>query len=264
MPVPADCFDVEKVYPMQATENDQGGFTFVRMRTKGKVSSYGLTQVSRKDGEDIELKRIITAREYRHYMANRDMSRHVVCQRRITFHWELSHWSINVYVTPPEMSGLAVLYVQTDTSDEEWFNHGGDPNGGDDATEKGEGKGEAESASGDMDGGGAGAAGAGTPSFKALPVGAAGRLRAELKAGRALSGKNKPLATPEWLQIDKEVTGEPNFSSRFISTVAIRHDVHDRPPSPAPFQFPSLASPSSPAGSRKSVEKMQTISGADD
>ena len=59
-------------YPLQLSEMDQKGYTFVRRRTKGNVSSYGFTSVEKgagesedMEGQDIELKRLITSREFR-------------------------------------------------------------------------------------------------------------------------------------------------------------------------------------------------------
>ena len=42
--VHSEIFEIEKVYPMQASENDKRGYTFVRKRTKLNIAGKGKTK----------------------------------------------------------------------------------------------------------------------------------------------------------------------------------------------------------------------------
>jgi predicted ATPase len=120
-PPDIDChvFEVEKVYLVHHQENlsisqsaissgskipNKGGsYSFVRRRTnidqngQKQGSVYQLTTVQRTaDGEMIEQKRIITAREYGSALKSRDLKRHVVRQQRISFLYQLQSFTIHV------------------------------------------------------------------------------------------------------------------------------------------------------------------------
>jgi thymidylate kinase len=106
-------FEVEKVYlvnidvasnkPISERYEDQ--YTNVRKRTSiGKDgqrlggSVYGLTTVQKTaDGNMIEKKRIINSREYASCLKQRDVSRHIVRQKRISFLYR--HQSFNIHVS---------------------------------------------------------------------------------------------------------------------------------------------------------------------
>lgn len=56
-------------------------FSFIRKRARGAFASYGLTDVKvEKNGERVENKRILSAREYEEYLQFRDESRHQVIE----------------------------------------------------------------------------------------------------------------------------------------------------------------------------------------
>ena len=119
-------FEIEKVYPMQASENDKQGYTFVRKRTKLRMdrdteqqvvaqNSYGFTRVRIEEatGEKIEVKRILTGREYSQFCENKDPTRYVVIQHRISFIYKESTCYICKYLSPETVKGLEILYVQS-------------------------------------------------------------------------------------------------------------------------------------------------------
>lgn len=106
-------FEVEKVYLLsqdlpQTTESGStvmaDEYTFIRRRSNiskdGTLlsgSAYGFTVVQKTaDGQIIEKKRIITSREFSSAMKQRDLSRHIVKQRRIAFLY--NHQSFNIHV----------------------------------------------------------------------------------------------------------------------------------------------------------------------
>ena len=69
------------------------------------------------NGEKIELKRIISSREYE-WMKNlyADPSRHVVVQRRYTFLWEQKAFAIHRYLQPKAKKELCILHCQASQS----------------------------------------------------------------------------------------------------------------------------------------------------
>lgn len=92
-------------------------YSFIRKRTtinKAGIAAgsvYGWTQVQRThDGQIIEKKRIITKREYNSLFNNRDESRHVVRQTRISFLWNIQSFTIHVYKEP--VSDVCILHAQ--------------------------------------------------------------------------------------------------------------------------------------------------------
>jgi hypothetical protein len=62
----------------------------------------------------IELKRIITAREYSAAYKSRDVARHIVRQERISFLYEHQSFTVHVYETPA--LGLCILHAQVETT----------------------------------------------------------------------------------------------------------------------------------------------------
>lgn len=86
---------------------------------KKKGSVYQLTEVTRcsETEEPIELKRIITAREYSAAYKSRDMSRHIVKQDRISFLYEHQSFTVHMYETPAE--GLSILHAQVESKNNE-------------------------------------------------------------------------------------------------------------------------------------------------
>lgn len=63
------------------------------------------------DGKAVEMKRIITAREYNAAYKTRDEKRHVVVQKRIAFIWKMQSFNIHVFVEP--VKELCICHVQT-------------------------------------------------------------------------------------------------------------------------------------------------------
>ena len=103
----------------------EGSYRFIRKRTivtksgKKKGSVYQLTEVSRCSSTDewIELKRIISAREYSAAYKSRDLSRHIVRQNRISFLYEQQSFTVHMYETPAE--GLCILHAQVESKADE-------------------------------------------------------------------------------------------------------------------------------------------------
>ncbi len=93
-------------------------YSFIRKRTTNSVSSYGVTTVQTyKSGEKVEIKRIITAREYASAQRVRDTSRHIVVQKRISFIYNEQSFNIHVYVKP--VVEACILHLQGKVSEEE-------------------------------------------------------------------------------------------------------------------------------------------------
>ncbi|KAL7540983.1 hypothetical protein ACHAXR_010537 [Thalassiosira sp. AJA248-18] len=113
-------FDVEKVYlhnDDDIEENIIEEFCFIRKRTtinkdgEASGSVYGWTGVQKtRDGQIIEKKRIITKREYNLLFVNRDTSRHIVKQKRISFLWNIQTFTVHVYQEP--VSDICILHAQ--------------------------------------------------------------------------------------------------------------------------------------------------------
>ena len=62
-------------------------------------------------GQRIETKRMLTSRDYGYAVAQRaDPTRHVVVQRRLTFLWEDSSYTVTQYLSPSHVAGFAVLH----------------------------------------------------------------------------------------------------------------------------------------------------------
>lgn len=87
-------------------------YSFIRRRTnKDNLRSHGQTTViTYSTGEQVEIKRIITAREYENAMRRRDPRRHVVKQSRCSFLIEGGSFTVHKYVSP--RPGLGVLHSQ--------------------------------------------------------------------------------------------------------------------------------------------------------
>ena len=111
-------------------------------------SSYGFTRVRIDPGtkEKVEVKRILTGREYSQFCESKDPSRCVVVQQRTSFILGENTCYICKYLLPEKVKGLEILYVQT--------SHG---------------------------------------------------------------TESDDLSLPKWLNVDKEITGVPKFSSYRIS-----------------------------------------------
>ena len=111
-------FSIEKVYLMSgvgaSSSPASGSYSFVRRRSLNNVPSYGRTTVtpsSKKGHRPVELKRIITPREYASLIESfADPTRHVVVQERVSFIWRGKTCQIHCYVRP--RPGLAILHVQ--------------------------------------------------------------------------------------------------------------------------------------------------------
>lgn len=114
-------FEVEKVY-LYEEKKDTGTYaneySFIRKRThlsrdgNPLGSSYGLTTVHvTHSGKQVEVKRIITPREYNAAYKTRDPTRHVVKQQRITFLWETQSFNVHIFKEPND--DLCILHVQS-------------------------------------------------------------------------------------------------------------------------------------------------------
>ena len=99
-----------------------GAYSFLRKRTtvidgEKKGSIYQLTDVVRRDGQEFETKRIISAREYNSCFRSRDLSRYIVRQERISFLYKSQSFTIHAYLTPSP--GLCILHAQAESTDHE-------------------------------------------------------------------------------------------------------------------------------------------------
>jgi predicted ATPase len=126
--VPADiksvCFKIEKIYPFQLAEKGGAGYTFVRKRTKingaDAIHSYGFTRVriDESTGQKVEVKRILTGREYAQISENPDPKRYTVLQERTSFLLNESTCYICKYLAPSKVAGLQILYVQSSSTED--------------------------------------------------------------------------------------------------------------------------------------------------
>jgi hypothetical protein len=101
-------FEVEKVYLVTQPTSPQfrEEYIFIRRRTsiakdgKHTGSVYGMTTVQiTRDGHTVEKKRIITRREYTSSLGQRDLTRHIIRQQRISFLYKLQSFNIHVSVS---------------------------------------------------------------------------------------------------------------------------------------------------------------------
>mmetsp|Transcript_22758 Transcript_22758/g.31863 ORF Transcript_22758/g.31863 Transcript_22758/m.31863 type:complete len:413 (-) Transcript_22758:1439-2677(-) len=120
-------FDVEKVYLLHVEQDEmdesspvQEQYSFIRKRTsvdkdgRRGGSVCGLTTVQRTDdGKMMEIKRIISKREYNTMYRSRDLSRHIVRQQRISFLYNSQSFSIHAYEEPT--SDVCILHAQVET-----------------------------------------------------------------------------------------------------------------------------------------------------
>jgi len=118
----------EETHP---TANYVEEYSFVRKRTQLEInpetkeetvvgSVYGQTTVKRtneKQNPTIEVKRIITKREYNAACKTRDQSRHVVKQKRISFLWNMQSFTVHMYEEP--VKDLCILHAQVEVPDDE-------------------------------------------------------------------------------------------------------------------------------------------------
>ena len=121
-------FVVEKVYLYDESSQASGSdiieeYSFVRKRTSlckdghRLGSAYGQTTVKRTvDGQVVEVKRIISRREYVASHKNRDQSRHVVKQKRISFLFNMQSFNIHIYEEPSSVGDLCILHAQAEAS----------------------------------------------------------------------------------------------------------------------------------------------------
>ena len=112
----------------QDTSIDEEAYSFIRKRItvdknqKRLGEVYQLTTVQRTpEGEVIEQKRIISAREYNTAYKSRDNSRHVIRQERISFLYKLQSFTIHIYENPSS-DGLSILHAQVETGHAEELN----------------------------------------------------------------------------------------------------------------------------------------------
>lgn len=113
-------FDVEKVYLVSHQAGKfQEEYQFIRKRTHVSKdgnrggSVHGLTTVKiTKDGLKVETKRIISSREYASSLRQRDLTRFVVRQQRISFLYKLQSLTIHLYEKP--VSDIGILHAQVE------------------------------------------------------------------------------------------------------------------------------------------------------
>eukprot|EP00555_Chaetoceros_dichaeta_P011260 CAMPEP_0198255876 /NCGR_PEP_ID=MMETSP1447-20131203/5914_1 /TAXON_ID=420782 /ORGANISM="Chaetoceros dichaeta, Strain CCMP1751" /LENGTH=465 /DNA_ID=CAMNT_0043942365 /DNA_START=163 /DNA_END=1560 /DNA_ORIENTATION=+ len=136
-------FDVEKVYLYNidinstSTSTDSNfieEYSFIRKRShislQGKElgTTYGITTArTLHDGNNIEVKRIISSREYISAYHARDTSRHIVKQRRISFLYKTQSFNIHIYKEP--IDNLCIVQAQAASVDDVDQCHNGESNG---------------------------------------------------------------------------------------------------------------------------------------
>ena len=119
-------FDVEKVYLVHQaapTSQFQEEYQFIRKRTQiakdgtrgGSVHGETTVQITH-DGHHVEKKRIISSREYTSSLRQRDVTRHVIRQQRISFLYKLQSFTIHIYEEP--VSDVCILHAQIQGDDE--------------------------------------------------------------------------------------------------------------------------------------------------
>ena len=138
MQVPYEEFEVEKICELQAPSDAQRGvYSCIRKRALvgGGPCAYGQTIIediqpeSPRGGgsngvgggkvQQLQLKRLLTRREYEARKRRADPERQVVTQRRASFLFENRYYSVTRYTSPPALAGLAVLYCQLRGDDED-------------------------------------------------------------------------------------------------------------------------------------------------
>ena len=93
-------------------------YAFVRKRVSSSgVCSYGQTIATCfSSGQVVEVKRIITSREYLNAIKNRDLTRHVVRQKRVAFIHQSQAFNVHEYLQP--VSDVNILHCQARDGDE--------------------------------------------------------------------------------------------------------------------------------------------------
>ena len=112
-------FQIEKLYPLTpgvSATDESKGFTYVRRRQEvgdnaGGFASYGETRVTFREGERIEMKRVLSHREYGIAASLADPSRHVVRTVRTCFMLGRNSFYIESFVVPRK--GLTLMYAQS-------------------------------------------------------------------------------------------------------------------------------------------------------
>mmetsp|Transcript_7286 Transcript_7286/g.10886 ORF Transcript_7286/g.10886 Transcript_7286/m.10886 type:complete len:422 (-) Transcript_7286:53-1318(-) len=116
-------FDIEKVYLYDDEDLDSGfseEYSFVRKRTYGKQNkspqavTFGHTTVRkiRNSNKEIEVKRIISVREYNAAIKTADPTRRVIKQTRISFLWQTQSFVVHIYNAP--VNNICLLYCQVE------------------------------------------------------------------------------------------------------------------------------------------------------
>jgi len=115
-----EVFDIEKVYLYDEILSENQDYTeeysFVRKRSyaNNRGTACGQTTVRKEQESDqeIEVKRIISLREYNAMIKSRDLSRHIIKQTRISFLWQTQSFVVHIYNAPIE--DVFLLYCQTE------------------------------------------------------------------------------------------------------------------------------------------------------
>lgn len=109
-------FDVEKVYLSESQNHEEYSFIRKRSHENGLGTVYGITTVHKtKPSQVIERKRIITRREYQSALVlNRDKSRYIIQQTRISFLWQMQSFNIHIYKRP--VDSICILHAQSEST----------------------------------------------------------------------------------------------------------------------------------------------------
>eukprot|EP01135_Chromosphaera_perkinsii_P001436 Nk52_evm4s169 gene=Nk52_evmTU4s169 len=113
-PVQVEQFDVRHDYLPIGTDGSQ-----TRIRRRGQCGIYTYTHTVRKpeiDGQHVEVRKAISAREYATLLRQRDPKTNSVYKTRICFLWEQNYYQMDVYSPPyhPRCQGLILLETSHD------------------------------------------------------------------------------------------------------------------------------------------------------
>ena len=128
--MPYEEFEVEKIFLMRMPNDERRGiYSCIRNRAMlgGGPCAYGQTIVenihpeSPRGGggkgvggkvQQLQLKRLLTRREYEQLGRRADPARYPVKQRRASFLYENRYYCVTRYTSPPALAGLAMVYCQ--------------------------------------------------------------------------------------------------------------------------------------------------------
>lgn len=116
IPIRHEEIDIEQVY-LVSTDG-----TSSRIRKRGQRGSYIYTHTSKKNigvGQNIEVERMVTSREYNSLLSQADRTKNKICKKRYCFIWNERYFELDYFIKPSSIYGLVMLEVELDNIDEE-------------------------------------------------------------------------------------------------------------------------------------------------